>query len=80
MKSSDNKDSKKANKNVDIEKLVKDNPNDPRVGQGYNDARGDFSDTELDADFKNLKNNLGPEQKKRHDPHVGVVRVPETRK
>lgn len=64
---------------VDIKKLIKENPNDPRRGQGYNDARGDFPDTELDNDFKNLKNHTGPEQKQKKDPHVGVVRIPEDR-
>ena len=64
---------------VDIQKLLKDHPNDPRRGQGYNDARGDFEDTELDNDFKNLKNHTGPEQKRKKEPHVGVVRIPEDR-
>ncbi len=64
----------------DIEKLLKKHPKDPRIGQGFNDARGDFEDSDLHADYKNRKNHTGKEQKKRRDPDVGVVQAPETTK
>jgi hypothetical protein len=62
----------------DIKKLIEKHPNDPHMGQGFNDARGDFPDSELHADFKNRKNHAGREQKRRKTPDIGVVRVPET--
>jgi hypothetical protein len=50
---------------VDIQKLKEDHPNDPRIGQGYNDARGEVPDDAPSPTHKNIKNNLGPQQKRR---------------
>ncbi len=51
-------------KKIDPAKLQREHPNDPRIGQGYNDARGEIEDEEEKPESKNNMNNLGPEQKR----------------
>jgi hypothetical protein len=55
----------KPRKGVDIEKLVKEHPNDPSRGQGYNSARGEVEEDVRHPQHHNIKNNLGPLQKRR---------------
>jgi hypothetical protein len=51
-------------KPVDVSQLKAEHPDDPRIGQGYNDARGEIEDDEEIPRSHNNKNNLGPEQKR----------------
>jgi hypothetical protein len=55
---------------VDIEKLKAEHPNDPREGQGFNDQRGNVDEEQEKPTYRNIKNNLGPEQKKHKNPGV----------
>jgi hypothetical protein len=76
--------SDKSRSPVDIKKLKEEHPNDPRIGQGYNDARGEVSDVE-NPDHHNIRNKSGPQQKRRRlakiaPPAVNPGYVPEGKK
>ena len=54
----------KPSKKPDPAQLQKEHPNDPRIGQGFNDARGEIPEDQEHPTYKNIQNNLGPPQKR----------------
>jgi hypothetical protein len=52
------------NKVIDIAELIRKHKHDPKIGQGYNDARGEVEEDVRHPQHHNIKNNLGPLQKR----------------